>query len=132
MPLPLFVLVVAILIVWITIALMLIQYGPQIIEAVKALADSIRNRNIEQGKAAVSKSMQLALEITEAFKTRSDLTNEQKREQAWRDLIAGMASQGVTLSESQARRLSELAYGAKKEELPPETARTPGSTTGGN
>lgn len=94
---------------WISIVLAIIQFAPQIIAAVKALIDSIESMNAEKGGTAVSQAAELAAQIVTSFETRTGMTSEAKREQAVADLIAGSRSVGVTLSESTARTLVELA-----------------------
>jgi len=95
---------------WLAIVALVFQYGPQLIVGIKALVDAIREKNPTKGADAVSGAADLAKQIVVSLQGRSDLSNDQKREQAWEDLIAAMASQGTTLSETNARTLTQVQY----------------------
>lgn len=95
---------------WFAIIAAIIQYGPEIIAMVKTLIDAIRSKNAAKGASAVSEAGNLATQIVASLNARNDMTNDQKREQAFKDLITGMQGFGVTLSETNARTLTQLAY----------------------
>lgn len=95
---------------WWTIVSLIFTYGPKLIVALVSLIESIKKKNPDQGHEAVTATATLAAEIVTALMTRSDLTNAQKREQAWLDLVYGAKLKGYVISESNARTAAELAY----------------------
>lgn len=95
---------------WLAIVTLIFTYGPQLIEAVRSLIAAIKVKNADQGATAVKKAAELAKQIVESLQARSDLTNAQKREQAWSDLVMAMKLQGIVLSETNARTLTQLSY----------------------
>ena len=97
----------------VALILTLLGYLPQMLQlfqALRSLVDAIRNRNSDKGKAAVGESMQIALDVTLGLRARGDLSEEAKREQAWKDIQYAAKVVGIELTESQARTLAELAY----------------------
>lgn len=102
---------------WLRIVALILQYGPALFEALAAMLAAIRAKNVEAGKAAVSRASQIALDIVASLKARSDLTDAQKRERAWHDIQIGSKMIGVELSESESRSLAELSYQKLKEGL---------------
>lgn len=94
---------------WLAIIGLVFQYGPQLIEAIGALITAIRSKNLTAGKAAITQASDLASKIVISLQSRSNMTNEAKREQAVSDLLMGAKMTGITLSESEARTLVELA-----------------------
>lgn len=101
---------------WWSLVLLLIQYAPRIIEAVKALVDAIRSRNVSEGRDAVDRSFVIAQDMVRSLRSRGDLTDAQKREQAWKDIQMGAKIVGIDLTESDSRTLAELAYKQIKRE----------------
>lgn len=95
---------------WLSWLSLVVRYGPALFEALLALIEAIRAKNATEGKAAVSKAANIALDIVRSLKSRSDLTDEQKREQAWHDIQMGAKMINVELSESESRALAELSY----------------------
>lgn len=93
---------------WLAVVTLIFQYGPSLFEAIKSLIDAIRSKNTDSGTAAVSRAAGVAMDVVVSLKTRSDLTDAQKREQAWKDVQMGAKLMGVTLSESESRTLAEL------------------------
>ena len=95
---------------WFQIVMLVIQYAPQVIQWVATLVTAIRTKNPQAGKDVIQQSMDIAAKIVEQMNSRPDMTNEDKRERAWRQLVAAMAAVGVTLSETNARTLVQAAY----------------------
>jgi hypothetical protein len=95
---------------WFTIIAIIFQYGPELINALKSLIDAILKHNTVQGQDAIGTVADLAGQIVRSLQARSDLNNEQKREQAWQDLIVAADNFGIKLSETNARTLAQLAY----------------------
>lgn len=112
---------------WLAIVALIFQYGPELFRALAALFTAIKARNATQGADAVSKGAEIAKQVIVSLDSRTGMTNDQKREQAWRDVVAGGKAIGVTISESEARTLAELALqGFKSEQVPSDSARTIG------
>lgn len=95
---------------WWAVLNLVLTYGPSLFEAIRNLIVAIRSKNPEQGAAAVKKATVMARNIVLSLQSRSDLKNPQKREQAWKDLVMGMKLQGVVLSETNARTLTQTLY----------------------
>ncbi len=95
---------------WLTIISMIFTYGPQIIAAVKSLIDAILKKNVNQGKTAIGTVTDLAGQIVRSLQARNDMTNDQKREAAWIDLVMAAKLNGIVLSETNARTLVQMAY----------------------
>jgi len=112
---------------WLAIVAMVFQYGPSLFQALAALFAAIKAKNVTQGADAVSKGAQIAKQVVVSLDSRTGMTNEQKRDQAWRDVVAGGKAVGITISESEARTLAELALqGWKSEQVPSDSVRTIG------
>jgi hypothetical protein len=95
---------------WLSIVALVLQYGPGLFQALAALIGAIRSKNVGAGSDAVTQANAIALRVVLSLKARNDMTDAEKREQAWKDVQFGARSIGVTLSESESRTLAELAY----------------------
>lgn len=71
---------------------------------------AIKSKNTSQGATAVSQTAQIAEQVIASLAARNDMTTDQKREQAWKDIVAGGSALGISIGESEARTLSELSY----------------------
>lgn len=114
---------------WLAIVALVFQYGPSLFQALAALFTAIKTRNAAHGADAVSKGAEIAKRVVASLDARTGMTNDQKREQAWRDVMEATRSIGITLSESESRALAELALqGYKAEKVPSDASRTIGMT----
>ena len=116
---------------WLGIIALIFQYGPELFRALAALFTAIKTKNASQGATAVSQTAKIAEQVVLSLASRNDMTNDQKREQAWKDVQAAGASFGITISESEARTVAELALQkVKQETMPSDAARTIGMKNG--
>jgi hypothetical protein len=116
---------------WLSIIALILQYGPGLFQALAALFTAIKEKNASHGADAVSKGADIARDVIASLDARSDMTNDQKRETAWQDIIILGRNIGLKLTESQARTLAELALqGYKSENVPSDQARTIGMNKG--